>query len=297
MLTLLKNLFSFISSFFSRKKLAPEQLPQPTPEVTVVEASETTVPVETKTEVWKGLLPPHLIVDLYWQDCGPRPKWEVLLKDVRYKGAIIKATEGARYGHADWFVKNWPLLKTLAGDRYGKSWFRGAYHYLRFSTDGAKQADYYLKVIEQAGGWDSGDFLPVVDVELGQPTSTNHSATASKIVKCTEGFVNRVKEVTGREVILYGRGAMRDKGITSHMGCRWLWNPSYTKTMDRSAIERVGWRLSEVALWQYTDGEVNAVKQTTAGAELPHKIPGFGNVDCSVFLLGGLDSLKRALVG
>lgn len=238
---------------------------------------------------------PLLLVDLYWQDVGGKPKWDVLVKDERYVGAIIKATEGIVYGHTDWFIKNWKLIKNVASDRYGRDWFRGCYHYLKFNQSGETQADYYLKVIEKAGGWDDGDILPIVDVELGSERSSNQKASKEEIERVTGAFVKRVKQVTGREVILYGRGAMRDKGITSRMGCKWLWDPQYGPKLSVDAIERVGWTLDDTPLWQYTDGDVGATK-TLRGAELPQLIPGFGRVDASVFIGGNISDLRRKLI-
>lgn len=244
---------------------------------------------------------PALIVDVYWADLGPGPKWTALAAAPGYVGAVLKATEGNAYQHDEWFVRNWPRLRAAGGDRYGVDWFRGAYHYLRFGhtanvvESGRRQADYYLRTIERAGGWSHGDMVPVVDVELGREGGQNHRASAAQVVETAGSFVSRVKEITGREVMLYGRGAMRDLGITDQMGCRWLWNPSYTRAMPRKTIERVGWSLEDVALWQYTDGTVSKAI-TKGGVTLPRIVPGFGAVDCSVFLLGGSDGFRRRLV-
>ena len=82
----------------------------------------------------------------------------------------------------------------------------------------------------------------------------------------------------GRQVMLYGRGAMRDLGINDRMGCSRVWNPAYTATMVRHGLE--AWDLEDIVLWQYCgDG-------SAAIASLPHSVPGFGACDISVFVKG-----------
>lgn len=234
---------------------------------------------------------PILLVDLYHGDLGALPAWTAVAAVPGYAGAILKATEGTAYTKASWCIANWPRVRAAGGDRYGVSWFRGAYHFLRFAQDPVAQADFYLKTIDKAGGFAAGDLLPIVDVELGSESNPNRNATKQQIIDVTSAWAARVKARTGREVILYGRGAMRDKGIKHHMGCTWLWNPSYTALMKKATIEKVGWTVPEVAMWQYCgDGEGKL-------AGYPTKVPGFGAVDISVFLLGTLDDLRTKLCG
>jgi len=237
---------------------------------------------------------PYLFVDLYPLDLGPKPPWSVLAKTEHYLGAIIKAMEGTGYRDRGWFQANWPLLQDAGGDRYGETWFRGAYHFLRFASSGADQADAYLQAVEDAGGWEDGDILPIVDVELGGEKNPNRKASAQQIIDCTTEWAERVKDETGRRVMLYGRGAMRDKEITDHMGCDAVWNPAYTSTMVRNGLQ--SWDLMDIVLWQYC-GDGNA-----AFPKLPHNVPGFGHgkVDISVYIQGAdkpdLDSLRQRLL-
>jgi len=265
---------------------------EPTPDP-VIEPSVEEIP--TPDPVLPRAEGPLLLVDIYWKDVGALPKWPTLAADPRFCGAIIKSTQGTSYPGESWFVKNWQRLRVGGGDRYGIDWFRGAYHYLVFNQDGGRQADYYLKVVEKAGGWDNGCILPVVDVEQGSPGGPNYDAKAAKVITTTEAFVDRVKKVTGQEVMLYGRGIMRDLGIKSKMGCSTVWNPSYTKTMRR--MDEQGWPLKDITLWQYCgDGEAN-VKETLGGYELPSQAPGLGKVDISVYIGGGgLVGLRRRLL-
>lgn len=230
------------------------------------------------------------------------PDWQALINTPNFYGAILKATQGIKGYNTDggWFKTNWPLVKDVGGERYGKTWFRGAYVFLNFWQDGAAQADYYLEVIDDAGGWDSGDIIPIIDVELGndgsngRPRNKNRDASSQEIIDCTTTCAERLKEVTGRNVMLYGRGAMRDKGINDKMGCDIVWNPSYTSTIVMHGLE--AWTLDDVALWQYCGDGAAALPDQT---KFPRTISGFGNADISVYIEGAnkpsFENLKSRL--
>lgn len=239
--------------------------------------------------------PPYLFVDQYSLDSGFEPPWQTLLDTPGYYGAILKAWDGVRFNDKGWFAHNWPLVRDLGGERYGTSWFRGAYLFLQLTLSGAEQADAYLQAVEDAGGWDtSGDILPIFDVELGGTSHPNRNASAQQVVDCVTECANRLREQTGRRVMLYGRGAMRDLGITSdRMGADVVWNPSYTSTMVRNGLQ--AFELEEIVLWQYCGDNQAAFKK------LPHSVPGFDKVDISVFVKGAqrptLRMVRDSLVG
>lgn len=247
-----------------------------------------------------------LLVDVYAYDLGGNPKWEALAKasDAKnqYVGAVLKITEGTSTielknspykTSMEWLRRHWPLVKAAGGDRYGVDWFRGGYHFLKFNRDPIAQANFYVGTIDAVGGFEHGDLLPIVDVELGKPTNSNFNATAQQIIDCTSVFAERVRTLTGRRVILYGRGAMRDKGIVNKMSCDVAWNPSYTTKMVTNGLVPP-WSTAEIALWQYTDGEAGSLP------DYPHEVPGFGKVDLSVFIDGvnkpQLAKLRKALL-
>jgi GH25 family lysozyme M1 (1,4-beta-N-acetylmuramidase) len=232
-----------------------------------------------------------LFVDVYAGDLGGKPDWLALTVDDQFNGAIVKATEGLYYPHDfAWLTHNWPAVKDVARERYGTTWFRGAYHFLKFNQDGAKQADFYLAAIMRAGGWAKGDFWPIVDVELGGEKNSNQLASAQQIIDCTTAWADRVRAETGRDIVLYGSGAMRDKSITSRMGCDWLWMPRYTSTLPEITYTRIGWTLDKLLMWQYCGDGVG----TLPG--YPTEVPHFGKIDISVLLLkGGIDELRGKL--
>lgn len=238
-----------------------------------------------------------LIVDVFAGDLDGEPDWKHLVAlGAPWHGAILKATEGTYYSGVDkdtgrdWFRTNWRALRDAAGDRYGVDFFRGCYHFLKFNQDGGKQADFYLKTLEAAGGFAIGDFWPIVDVELGSETNSNQLASAQQIIECTSTFAARVKTQTGRKVVLYGNGAMRDKSIKNRMCCDLLWCPRYTSTLPREIYERAGWTQDQLLLWQYCgDG-------TASLSGYPSTVPQFGACDISVLVKdGGLSWLRANL--
>jgi GH25 family lysozyme M1 (1,4-beta-N-acetylmuramidase) len=229
-----------------------------------------------------------LLPDLFSGDANGHPDWTELAQDPRFFGAIIKALEGVSFpsGQA-WFSQHWPALKKAGGDRYGKTWFRGCYHYLIMKDDGAQQAQSYLSTVAAAGGWDNGDLLPIVDVERGQEGSSNFGASKQQVIDVTSKWAETVKAALGRKILLYGRGAMRDLGITDHMGADFLWAPQYNHVLNSTS--NIGWPTELVKLWQYTDGNVNFTANPTSA-------PGIGNTDMSLFL-GSLDDLLTLVSG
>ncbi len=227
-----------------------------------------------------------LIPDLYVGDAHGYPDWANLAQDSRFYGAIIKALEGVSYPPgAAWFAKQWPALRAAGGARYGTTWVRGCYQYLIMKDDGAAQAHAYLAAVEGAGGWGAGDLPAIVDVERGSESSSNHGASKQQVIDVTSRWAETVKGALGGKIILYGRGAMRDLGITEPMGCDYLWAPQYNHVLDSTA--NIGWATADVKLWQYTDGTSNFTSNPSAA-------PGIGGTDLSQFL-GSLDDLAALL--
>lgn len=246
-----------------------------------------------------------IITDIYPKDLGEHPPYHVLpgLKvprpedhpgpDHEMIGCIIKASQGLSWGASNeaWFKRGWQEIKRVGGERYGKDWFRGAYHFLTFKRDGAAQADYFLKLVEQAGGWDVGDIMPIVDAEEGGQGDwaggekleaikdpAKRKRLANEVIECVSKFADRVKQKTGLRVMLYGRGIMRDLGISDRMKCDGVANPAYTKVMPD--MSKYGWPLSDVLLWQLCgDGVVYS-------PGFPSEIPGWGKEDYSVYVDG-----------
>lgn len=217
---------------------------------------------------------PFVIADLYRLNFGGKPPLEAIVQNL--DGVILKATQGTKYP-SSWFKANWNRAKQVAGDRYGVTFFRGTYHYLDLYQDPIKQADYFLSFVDDAGGWSDGDIIPIVDVEDGG--GKNHNADAARVVAVTSAFTEHVEVSHGRPMMLYAGAALRDRGITSHLGAVALWCARYAPTLQTkgktSVYERIGWQLGPYADqrgyvwgWQYAGDVAGRVKG------LPATIPG-----------------------
>lgn len=254
--------------------------------------ANTGVAAEDGASASGDLGPPYLIVDQYSGDSGMNPPWAAVVDRSEFYGAIIKAWEGRQFDDGGWFARNWSAVKDAGGTRYGTSWFRGAYLFLKFDTSGADQAAAYLKAVDDAGGWGAGDVLPIIDVELGGATNTNHQASKQQVIDCVSDCAAALKSELNRRVMLYGRGAMRDLGIVDKMGCDVAWNPSYTQQMTRHGLE--AFDLEEIVLWQYCGDNTSYLP------DYPHQVDGFTKVDISAFVKGAqrptLDDVRQALL-
>lgn len=210
-------------------------------------------------------------------------------------GCYVKASEGLGWGakNEQWFRDSWRACRTAGGSRYGVDWFRGAYHFLRFSVDGARQADYFCDLIDSAGGWGDGDLMPWVDVEEGGQGSwaggqklsditdpVKRKRLADEVTKCVKDFVARVKQrVPGIRVGVYGRGLYRDLHMTDcRFGADGWCNPAYTEHMP--PMDQYGIHLDDIVEWQLCgDGEVHV-------PGYPSTIPNWGHTDYSAVIDG-----------
>jgi len=247
-----------------------------------------------------------IITDIFPGDLGPNPPFESLpglvVNGKEVVGCVIKASQGTGWGKRNetWFQRNWPKIRDVAGARYGVDFFRGCYHFLVLSGDGAKQADYFCDQVKAAGGFDKGDLMPWVDVEEGgqgkwapQKLETIKDADLRKrlahdVTTCTTAFVERFKKRTGLRIAVYGRGIFRDLHMTEcTFGAESNVNPAYTTTMPR--MEKYGVPLERISLWQLCgDG-------TVAARGFPSTLTGWGKEDYSVFIDGPNKTTLKSL--
>lgn len=217
-----------------------------------------------------------------------------------WHGAIAKCSEGAgRSGQAwevrlgEWFFRHWPAMADV--ERYGVDWFRGCYHFLLCDGDGAAQAEHMLRTIELAGGWRRGDLWPVVDIEEGSGNAHRAARGGSALVMdTTQQFADKIKSETGRDVVLYSGWWLKSLGITSHMGCDWLWYARYSEKLPRRVYEAIGWTEDRLLMWQYDgSGTQNGLLENYPRfAPMEHG----SSVDINVLTLpGGLDRLRSLL--
>lgn len=161
-------------------------------------------------------------------------------RDVRQAGksfAFCKATEGAEY-RDPYLSQNWQGLGQ-------NSIVRGAYHFLHPSLSGDVQADYFHEAVRESGGFRGGDFA-VVDVEIDDAIAPEY------VIECAALFVERTREQTGRNVILYTYPAfwvdtLGDPKDPVLARCP-LWLADYGPSVPTLANWPGG-----LAFWQFTD--------------------------------------------
>lgn len=223
---------------------------------------------------------PYFLPDIYEPDLGASPNFDALAANPNVVGCILKATQGVSY-MPPWFAANWPRAKLAGGDRYGSSWFRGAYHFGTPEAPGDAQADYFLTAIDLAGGWDSGDMATAWDLE----SSKVAWSSKQQVIDISSAFADRIKSQTGKAPLLYTGAMTRDMGITDHMGFDKMWSPH----LD---MLRASWPLEQFALWQYCgDGgkgyDLRSSYPGGQGLSLPLSIDGWGGTDMNVVMDGG----------
>jgi hypothetical protein len=232
-----------------------------------------------------------LVVDLYYEDLDT-PDWAAIARDPRFAGAILKFTENRHVYTPEWLKANWLPMHGVAR-RLGVDWFCGAYHYLRFAANIGKQVDAFLGAVKAAGDWQDGDLWPIVDVE----ETGNPGATAASVEDAVSAFVERVTAETGRAVMLYGGSLLRDLGITSRMGCTWLWTARYAAHLTVDDVTSMGWDEASLWGWQYQGtGDASNRSRLVGYPALVANYPGHPQLDLSVMTFpGGLDALPAAL--
>lgn len=219
------------------------------------------------------------------------------IRGKRVAGCYVKFSEGLAWGKKNetWAADSWRAMAELHGFKVG-TFYRGAYHFLRFQQDGAKQADYFCDLVEKAGGWD-GALIPMVDVEEGgqggwAPGKLEKLDTATKarlarqVTACVTAFVQRFRERTGLRIAVYGRGVFRDLGMRQCMfTADAVVNPAYTAVMPK--MDQYGVPLDRIAMWQCCgDGTVFL-------PGFPSKLPGWGATDYSVHINGSRPTTWR----
>jgi lysozyme len=128
---------------------------------------------------------------------------------------------------------------------------RGAYHYLRASQDGAKQAKEYLKIVNPQ----PGDLPAALDLE----EAFNQDATNAQFIKNAEAFLKTIKEETGVKPVVYSRAFFLKEKVSQPNGKApswarqyrsWVAHWTYAYGENIKPIEAEGW--SPYAFWQYS---------------------------------------------
>lgn len=195
-----------------------------------------------------------------------------------WSGMIVQATHGNAFP-SSWFTAIWPNIRKAGGTRYGRSWWRGAYHYLIVGDSVRRQAQLFDSAIQSAGGYGDGDLWPAVDVESGdQPPNVS----AAQVEDSVSTFADELLKIAGTRPMLYAGSWVRDLGIRNRMGCALLWFPEWTGRLDWSLVRAMGWDMDSTLLWQIVGDGSN-----TAPPGYPHVSP-IGPLDLSVMVRANL---------
>jgi GH25 family lysozyme M1 (1,4-beta-N-acetylmuramidase) len=186
-------------------------------------------------------------VDLYALDVnGDESVAALIAAGAPWSFIVAKASEGTYYDGGAWLKALWQAA--LATDRYGETWFRGAYTYLRADEDGVAQADYFLGCVARAGGWSSGDLWPILDFERGEQPA---NVSAQQVIDVLSAAAARVKAVTGRAPMRYTGELFRSLGIVDPCGCPLLWCAEYGAALSPKVYTDQGYTLANTWGWQY----------------------------------------------
>lgn len=231
-----------------------------------------------------------LFVDVYAGD--GRKDWRAFCAAGQpWCGAIFKATQGTYYRPPIFAIERRAFCEA-AGARHGHDLFDGAYHYLDLTIDGAKQADYFVAAVEQAGGELPGTLWGMVDVERGGQRVKD--PTRALVEDRTRSFAERYTSLTGRIATLYGGELLRAVGVTDRLGCGRSAIALYGTILPASTLARTGTDLEHLLFWQYAGTDPQDPAHSLAG--YPLVAPGCGRVDISALVLpGGLAALRTAL--
>jgi GH25 family lysozyme M1 (1,4-beta-N-acetylmuramidase) len=186
----------------------------------------------------------------------------------------LKASQGRGFTDNK-FVQRWENAKN------GLVRFRLPYHYLEPDNRGAIDFDYFIGVINSAGGLTSNDWLVLDTEKLDNAQNVHHRARAA-----TMEFCNRAVARGFTRGIVYSYKFYLDQAniVANDLppGWRMLWLADYTIGQIDSDIEvPPGWNRSQVIARQYTDkarvagltGEVDDSRVLKEWAKLPTTDP------------------------
>lgn len=137
------------------------------------------------------------------------PDWRTYAKSHSLIG--LKASEGIGF-HDGTFDRRWAAAKKTGLSRW-------AYHFANAGIGGEAQADFFLDIVEAAGGLSSSDMI-ALDME-GQPAGSRQWAEG-EAAQVTKDFVKRcaARGLT-RGVLYTGQSFRGEHGLSKPKG--WLW--------------------------------------------------------------------------
>lgn len=192
----------------------------------------------------------NLLVDLYALDLNGKPNMAALLSaGPPWAGVCLKANQGTYYPHGprrDWFLKYW---KEARGAELNPLWMRGAYDYADLHYNPEDEVDFFLKLVDEAGGWSPFDMLPMVDIEsAGNPDKIGKAKLEDWVSRYSAAMVAK----HGRKPLLYGNIYLAENGFRGLHGTAGLIAARYSRTLPADIYTRLGLTIKDLAGWQYT---------------------------------------------
>lgn len=176
-------------------------------------------------------------------------------RDVRVDFVFIKASEGMLLVDP-YFQRNWKK-SAEAG------LLRGAYHYFKPQKAGLWQANLFL----QAVSFESGDLLPVVDIE------ETGGQSKAQLRKNLQVFLTRVEKKLGVKPIIYTGYQFYLDNLSGEFDKYPVWVAHYYRAKPKAAVK---WKF-----WQHSDkARINGIKHP---------------VDMNVFS-GGVSDLENLII-
>lgn len=166
------------------------------------------------------------------------------VKAAGYSFAFIKSTEGVTFVDQE-FSRSYSNARA-------NSIITGPYHYARPYNDAIKEADFFVDTVRSFNGFQNGDLPPVLDIE------SNAGLGRAEIVRWCRTFINRVKDRTGLQPMLYTYLYFAKDYLDESLGDVPLWFARYGVN---SPEDVAGW--SKWTFLQYSDtGAVDGVNAT-----------------------------------
>lgn len=193
---------------------------------------------------------PGMDVSFYQEEID----WQKVADSGQIKFAYAKATQGTSI-HDSQFPRNWQQMKKVGIHR-------GAYHFFNVDEDAKQQAEFFLQTLEKAGGLESMDLPPALDIEcvkggIDPDIPCYGDRDAEQIENEMLVWLQTVKEKTGRRPVIYTFNAYGDKILTDPaFGDYALWlgdtEPKVKKVPP--SWEKEGWTFWQYAINQKVDG-------------------------------------------
>ena len=165
------------------------------------------------------------------------------VREAGHEFAIAKASEGLTW-RATTFPGRWKAIADAG-------LLRGAYHFARPQPGrtGADEAKWFLRVVDDAGGFRPGDLRPVLNLEWG-------TLDAAGLLRFSYDFAVTVKQHSGLGVgvlcMIYTGFFWRENmgNPSNNLGCH-LWLAAHVSDPERYVP--LAWKQKGWSMWQFTN--------------------------------------------